>query len=251
VKYQRRILKYGSKNGFERLPLAKEKKAKERKNMSRRKFLKIALLTVCCSVFSSQAEPLTLAVSDLAAQGVKESEAVVISEQLRAELMKSPQIRLIERSQMQEILKEQGFQQSGCTSDACAIEVGQLLGVKNMVVGSVGMAGSYTVLSVRVIDVTSGSIVVNESIRTKGGIDKVLETGIQEAAAKLIAGLFPGAGPQSREISVGNKRRPIRGLLIGGGAAVLVGGGIVAAIVLTNDDPVEETSTNNTRIELP
>ena len=200
---------------------------------------------------AEQPEPVTLAVSDLAAQGVQESDAAVISEQLRAELMKSPRIRLIERSQMQEILKEQGFQQSGCTNDACAVEVGQLLGVNNIIVGSVGMAGSYTVLSVRVIDVKTGSIVVNESIRTKGGIDKVLESGIEETATKLNTGLFPEAAAPQPEVSAGAKRSPVRGVLIGGGAAVLVGGGIAAAVWLNKDEPFDETTTPNTRINLP
>lgn len=197
------------------------------------------------------AQPVTLAVSDLAAQGVKESEATVISEQLRSELMKSQRIRLIERSQMKEILKEQGFQQSGCTGDACAVEVGQLLGVKNIVVGSVGIAGSYTVLSVRIIDVATGRIVVNESIRTNGGIDKVIELGIGETAYKLTAGLFP-EDPQPAALTSGKKRRSIaRTILIGSGAAVFVGGGIAAAVLLSNDEPTKETKTPNTRIDLP
>ena len=89
---------------------------------------------------AQQPEKITLAVSDFTAQGVKESDAAVVSEQLRVELTKNSSIRLVERGQMHEILKEQGFQQSGCTNDACAVEVGQLLGVKRMIVGSVGSA---------------------------------------------------------------------------------------------------------------
>lgn len=209
------------------------------------------LLFMAGQLAAEQPEQISLAVSDLAAQGIKESEAAVISEQLRAELIKSPRIRLIERSQMQEILKEQGFQQSGCTSDACAVEAGQLLGVKNMVVGSVGMAGSYTVLSVRVIDVATGSVVANESIRTKGGIDKVLESGIADAAERLNAGLFPEIAESQPEVSTGEKRSPLRGVLIGGGAAVLVGGGIAAAVLLSKDNPADKTANPNTRIDLP
>ena len=215
-----------------------------------KKVLSALLLSAAC-LSAQQPRQISLAVSDLTAQGVQESEAAVISEQLRAELMKSPRIRLIERSQMQEILKEQGFQQSGCTSDACAVEVGQLLGVKNMVVGSVGMAGSYTVLSVRVIDVATGSVVANESIRTKGGIDKVLESGIGDAAERLTAGLFPATAGPEPEVSTGAKRGPLRGVLIGGGAAVLVGGGIAAAVLLSKDEPADETTNPNTRIDLP
>ena len=105
----------------------------------------------------------------------------MVSEQLRVAIMKIPRVRLVERGQMQDILKEQGFQLTGCVSDACAVEVGQLLGVKNIVVGSVGAAGSFILLTVRVLDVGSGEIVFNESVRTRGGIDELLEKGINDA----------------------------------------------------------------------
>jgi len=116
--------------------------------------------------------------------------------------MENSRVRLIERSQMQEILKEQGFQQSGCTSDACAVEIGQLLGVRNMVIGTVGTAGSYTVVSVRALDVRTGEVAVYETIRTKGGIDKVLEEGVTRAARKLVGGLFgePGESPEGSAV---------------------------------------------------
>lgn len=219
--------------------------------MPKLKYLLSELLLSATFMFAQQSGQFSLAVNDLSAQGMKESEAVVISEQLCAELMKSPRIRLIERSLMQEILKEQGFQQSGCTSDACAVEVGQLLGVKNIVVGSVGLAGSYTVLSVRIIDVSNGSIIVNESIRTKGGIDKVLEAAIPEAAEKLCAGLFPAEERTAVQISEKRLRSPRKLIFIGAGTAVLVGSGIAAAELLKKDEPFEQTTTPNTRIELP
>jgi TolB-like protein len=215
-----------------------------------KKFL-TCLLSVTALLLAQKTEVISLAVSDLAAQGVKESEVVVISEQLRVELMKSPRIRLIERSQMQAILKEQGFQQSGCTSDACAVEVGQLLGVRNMVIGSVGMAGSYTVLSARVIDVGTGTVVVNESVKTKGGIDEVLESGIRDVTAKLTKGLFVEPVESKTVAQPKVKGKPGRAIFIGGGTAVLVGGGIAAAILLSRDGTAGKSLTPNTRIDLP
>ena len=187
------------------------------------------MLLIAGFVLAQQPEPISLAVSDLAAQGVKESEAVVISEQLRAELMKSPRIRLIERIQMKEILTEQKFQQSDCVSDACAVEVGQLLGVKNMVVGSIGMAGSYTVISVRVVDVGTGSIIVNESIKTKGGIDKVLESGVAVATEKLISGLFPEpAKPRQKDERSNFVKKGVPSIIGGIGVA----SGVVSLVFL-------------------
>jgi len=204
------------------------------------------LMSAAC-LFAQQPERLTLAVSDLQAQGVKESGAAVVSEQLRVELSKNTRIRLVERGQMQEILKEQGFQQTGCTNDACAVEVGQLLGVKNMVVGSVGAAGSFTILTVRLIDVASGAVLVNESVRTKGGIDQVLISGIREGTARLNRQMFPdtpAAQARSRKGGAGKY------LLWGGAGAVLVGGGVAALVLFPRTEEPSKTE-NYTEIYLP
>jgi TolB-like protein len=206
----------------------------------------IGLLLITGIIQGQNTQPRTLAVGDLVAQGIKQSEAAIISDQLRFELSRSKQIRLIERSQMQEILKEQGFQQSGCTSDACAVEVGQLLGVKNMIIGTVGKAGSYTVLTVRVLDVATAEIIANESVRTRGGIDKVLESGIAEASNKLQSSLFGADIHQVQRKSSG----PRKALLLTGGGALLVGGGIAAIMLLTGDNPPEKNEPN-IRIDLP
>ncbi len=201
---------------------------------------------------AQQTGTISLAVNDLEAQGVKASEAAVISEQLRAELMKYPNMRMIERGQMEVILKEQGFQQSGCTSDACAVEVGQLLGVTNIAVGSVGRAGSYTVLTVRVLNVATGEIVVNKSMQTRGGIDKVLESGIKIIGENLQQGLFPDPEKKSK-ISKPKNRSAGKIILIGGGSLALIGGGVAAFLFLKEKDSADNTPNypNNTRIELP
>ena len=145
----------------------------------------ILLFLLSSILFSQQNSSTMLAVSDLIGQGVNQSEANVVTEQLRAELHKTGHFRIIERSQMQEILKEQGFQQTGCTSDACAVQVGQLLGVKEIIVGTIGIAGSYTVLTVRILDVQTSEVIVDETVRTTGGIDKMIEGSINEVAGKL------------------------------------------------------------------
>jgi TolB-like protein len=217
--------------------------------------MRSTIITLLCLFFLSghplaqKPDTVSLAVLELTAQGVKESEAAIVTEQLRAELMKSPHFRLVERNQMKDILMEQDFQKSECTENSCAIQVGHLLGVKNIVVGSVGVAGSYTVLSVRMLDVSTGMVIVNESIRTKGGIDKVLETGIAAAADKLDKGLFPvvAQAPAPKK----EKRKVRKALLIGGGAAVVVGGGIAAAIYFLDRDKPTKSQEPNTEIHIP
>lgn len=97
-----------------------------------------------------------LAVMDFEAKEVPRSTALSVSELIRTELINSGKYTVIERSQMKEILKEQGFQQSGCTEIACAVKIGKLLSARKMLVGSVIKLGTKLIISGRVIDVERG-----------------------------------------------------------------------------------------------
>ena len=91
----------------------------------------------------SQQTKLNIAVNDLRGEGIDKSSANIISERIRSELINTGVFRVMERAEMQTILKEQGFQQSGaCIDQQCLVQVGQLLGVDRIVAGSVGMIGS-------------------------------------------------------------------------------------------------------------
>jgi curli biogenesis system outer membrane secretion channel CsgG len=65
-----------------------------------------------------------------------------IAATLATDLLNTGKFRVMERSQMESILKEQGFQKSGaCDGSECAVEVGKLLSVDHMVVGTVAKVG--------------------------------------------------------------------------------------------------------------
>jgi TolB-like protein len=105
---------------------------------------------------------------------------------LRSELFRSGAVTVLERAQMQEILKEQGFQQTGCTTDQCAVETGQLLGVKYMVVGSIGLVGHTYTLAGRLIDVSTGKMVATANVDCKCEIDDVLSRSTGELSKQLV-----------------------------------------------------------------
>ena len=86
-------------------------------------------------------KPINIAVLELDGKGISSIEASVMGDKLRSELIATGKFQVIERGQMEEILKEQGFQQTGCTSSECAVQAGQLIGVNKLVAGSVGKVG--------------------------------------------------------------------------------------------------------------
>ena len=133
----------------------------------------------------AQVAKLNIAVSDLAGQGVDQSSTAIISDRLRTSLFKEGGFTVLERNAMQDILKEQGFQQSGCTSDACAVQIGQLLGVSYIVVGTVGKLGHLFTIDIRMIEVATGKIAYSESVDCDCPIEKVLTSSIVSIAKKI------------------------------------------------------------------
>ena len=120
--------------------------------------------------------------------GVAAGEAELISDRLRGELFNTGKVNVMERDQMQEILKEQGFQQSGaCSNEACMVEIGQLLGVEQLVTGSLGKVGSMFLVNLRIIDVKTAKITKVVSKDVKGSIEDVVGE-LGPIAAELVGG---------------------------------------------------------------
>ncbi len=130
-----------------------------------------------------------IAVLDLQmAGGVPEGNRVTFSDRLRLELDHTGRFSVIERNTMEDILGEQSFQLSDCSTDECAVEVGRLLGVERMIAGSIGKVGQTYSIILRMIDVGSGRVLIQRNVDCKCPIDEVLSSSIRQAA-RMIAGL--------------------------------------------------------------
>lgn len=126
-----------------------------------------------------------IAVVNLSGYGVGADEAAVLSDRLRGELFRNPGFRLLEREAMDQILKEQGFQQSGCVSQECIVETGRLLGVEEIVAGSVSRLGEAFSLGARRIKVETGEVVSAATFDHSGRIEDLLIRGVPSIAAQL------------------------------------------------------------------
>jgi len=123
------------------------------------------------------------AVADLGAEGIPQSDAAVASDWLRNELLAGGKVTVLDRSRMEQLLAERGPRRAGCTREDCAVELGKLLNVRRMVVGSYGKApDSYTV-TIRVVDVETGAVVYGATGRGKS--PKEMGAAIRKMAVKI------------------------------------------------------------------
>jgi TolB-like protein len=131
------------------------------------------------------AEMQTIAVLEFEGEGISKSELAVLTNKMSSEMVSLEAYTVLERSQMGAILEEQGFQQTGCISSECAVEVGQLLGVTHMVSGNVGIVDDILYVNIRLIDVTTSKILKNIDRYVSGGLKNVLMEALPEIAAEI------------------------------------------------------------------
>ena len=129
--------------------------------------------------------PIQIAVSSLNGSNVSKSEIIALTERLRSELLLTKFFKVLERDVMDEILTEQGFQQSGCTTSECIVEMGQIMNVEKIVAGTISKVGNTFSSSIRVIDISSGSIDKIISFDYTGPIDELLKRGMKKIAIDL------------------------------------------------------------------
>ena len=175
----------------------------------------------------------TVAVLEFEGRGINQMESATLTDRLQSEMVNTNAIIMVERNQMEEILNEQGFQQSGCTSAECAAEVGALLGVQNMVSGSFGLLGNTYTIDAKMFSVETGATVRSVSKTYKGDVDNLL-TVIEVVAWELVGlkapqdklDILAAADPALAKAPAVSERRGMkkstRRLLMGG---VLLGGG--------------------------
>ncbi|MCD6578762.1 hypothetical protein J7L48_04755 [bacterium] len=102
---------------------------------------------------------ITAAVMEITAkEGVSQNVASIISDYLRTELVNTQKFTIVTRENMTEVLKEQNLQLSGCTSQECIIQVGKILGVNKVILGTIGKIGTVLIINIKMIDVETGKI---------------------------------------------------------------------------------------------
>ncbi|MDP6853720.1 MAG: PEGA domain-containing protein, partial [Candidatus Marinimicrobia bacterium] len=127
-----------------------------------------------------------LAVLDLEPVGLSETEAKVLTQRLTSKMIELSDFIVVERANIDKILKEQKFQHSGCTDSECAVEIGQLLNADVSVIGTASKFGKTYTLDCRIINVESGEAIESASYTHTGEIDELVKEGIESIAHKLL-----------------------------------------------------------------
>lgn len=157
----------------------------------KKKILSIILL-VCftnnflfpINAFSQQEKPIIAVIDFTAGEGVTKGQIDLITKFVEEEIFKTKRFKLVERSAMQTILKEVGFQQTGCTDTECAVEIGKMLNAEKIVVGMVSKQDKTYYINIRFINIEKAEIEDIQTAEVKN------EKDFRNACKKLVKDMF-------------------------------------------------------------
>ncbi|MEC7821535.1 MAG: tetratricopeptide repeat protein [Candidatus Neomarinimicrobiota bacterium] len=149
-----------------------------------KQYLKFLILLIGISLSAQQ----TLAVLDFEGIGISENEAKALSGRFGSEFMTLSKgvYTLVERNRMGQVLKEQGFQNTGVVSSEDAVKIGEALGAEYIVTGSISKVGTLFSINARLLNVQSAEIIKSISHDHMGDIMDLMTKEIKESATKLL-----------------------------------------------------------------
>ena len=116
--------------------------------------------------------------------------------QLEESLIESNRFTVIDKSQRDEILDEQEFQNSGMCDDACAVEIGQLVGAEFLMLGEVIGFGDLYQVNIKIINIEKGDVAEKVTSQIEGGMSDLLN-GMEDASQEIVRRIASGSVPQS------------------------------------------------------
>ncbi len=142
------------------------------------------IFTILSTYFLYSADKTRVAVVNLSAKtGIAETTAATITDLLSGELVALKKFDMVDRANMDKVLKEQSLQNTGCTEQACAVKLGNILNVQKLVVGTVSKLGDNIIISISFVDVEKSHIDMSEKVTAESENDIVSK--VHELALKI------------------------------------------------------------------
>ena len=153
----------------------------------------LMLLTGLSAVVFPQNKPI-ITILDFKGSNIAESEIFVFVDYITSIVVDAGKYRVIDRSQRETLLKEIEFSLSGCTDEACQLEIGRLLSAKYIIIGSLGTIGSRYILNMKMIDIETSETIASASERYVS-LDALIDD-----AERVVAGFIGGEFEKSKPV---------------------------------------------------
>ena len=131
----------------------------------------------------------TVAVFSFEQEGLQQEDYEMFMELLKSELQNTKALIMVDQNQIDEVILEKNYQNSECKSQDCGIEIGKLIGIKNIIVGSLNQVADTCKIQAQLVNVIEGETEKSVEKTHIGDINEILPK--IEIAAWELANLEP------------------------------------------------------------
>ncbi|MDI6809864.1 MAG: CsgG/HfaB family protein [Candidatus Eisenbacteria bacterium] len=161
---------------------------------------------------------LSVAVLPFEAKGGAQTLGEMVLDKLTTSLVNLQRFNVMERSKLEELLKEQKLGMTGVIDASTAAQVGKNIGVEGIFLGSVSLSGNLASIDARLIDTASGSILsardVSSSTSTIENVKKMVDDLVQKVAndIPILAGTVIQVEGDLVYLDIGSNRGTRKGM---------------------------------------
>ena len=150
----------------------------------------IIILTLISYLFP-QDNKLAISILDFTGEDVSDKLLRACYQKLETSLIESNRFTVIAKNQRDEILDEMKFQSSGVCDEACAVEIGQLVGAEYLMIGEIiGFADLYQV-NIKIVNIEKGDVVEKVTEEIEGKLPQLLK-GMAESSREITRRIASG-----------------------------------------------------------
>ena len=154
----------------------------------------LTTIVLLSSIFAQEGK-FAVSILDFTGEDVQDKVLRACYQQLETSLIESNRFTVIEKNKREELLEEQKFQSSGVCDEACAVEIGQLVGAEYLMLGEIiGFADLYQV-NIKIINIEKGDVAEKVTDQISGGMGDLLN-GMEEASREIVRRIAAGSAPQ-------------------------------------------------------
>ncbi|UCF96044.1 MAG: hypothetical protein JSV89_12760 [Spirochaetaceae bacterium] len=155
--------------------------------IAKHKSILVGLFLLLLCAVATFSVPHVAVLDAILAPGIDPTVSVPVTDKIIEELVNSGKFTVIDRANVEQILREKEFQlSSGIVRNEEVRQAGEYLGADFVIVANASRVGSTYVISAKMIDVVTGEISAQASTEKQGKIDVLLE--IARAVGKQISG---------------------------------------------------------------
>lgn len=174
------------------------------------------------------AEPLKVLVLDLQAENVPESTARIVRDEIAVDMGRDDRLDVLSTEDLRRVVSVEAERKAlGCDEQSCLAEMGQALGARYIVHGSVALLGSTTIIHLNLFDTEANRSVARETAEAKSADNLLPE--LRVALARIRARMLgsPAAPAMTVQDEGGISGLAIVGGAVGGVGLLVLGAGAV------------------------